>query len=189
MDQLKEFLRQASKHRFWIAIGLAALLPLIAYFVGLGGMAEQAKAEEAKVKGALDGAAKYKNGVIQNNQWKEEVVRRTDELTKDVVKSHEKLYSRQEGLLTWPAPVVKTIQEWGPKYPASTDAQFVNDAILEYTQAYDEYVEEVYRTFKPFDYKTGKGIVAAPPMAALLRPVKFREDKRPTLSDVWAAQR
>ena len=189
MDQLKEFLRQASKHRFWIAIGLAALLPLIAFFVGTGALAEQEKVESKKITDASAGAAKYRTGVIQNNQWKEEVLRRTDELTKDVVKSHEKLYGRQEGLLTWPAPVVKTIQEWGPKYPAGTDAAYVNDVILEYTQAYDEYVEQVYSTFKPFDYKTGKGIVAAPPMAALLRPVKFREGVRTTLGDVWAAQR
>ena len=189
MDQLKDFLRQASKHRFWIAIGMAALLPLIAFFVGTGALAEQEKTETKKIVDANAGAGKFKTGLVQNNQWKDEVDRRRVELTNDVGKSHEKLYGRQEGLLTWPAAVVKTIQEWGPKYPPGVDPQLVRDVILEYTQAYDEYVEEVYKTFKPFSYKDGTGIVAAPPMSALLRPVKFLENKQPTLGEVWAAQR
>ena len=33
MDQLKEVLRQMIIYRFWISVGLAALLPMIGYFV------------------------------------------------------------------------------------------------------------------------------------------------------------
>ena len=36
MDQLKEFLRQCVKYRFWISLGVAALFAIIAYFVGSG---------------------------------------------------------------------------------------------------------------------------------------------------------
>ena len=50
--------------------------------------------------------------------------------------------------------------------------------------AYPEYVDMVYKTFNPFDYETGKGIVAAPPKEELLRPAQFiaRSAKLPT----WA---
>ena len=44
MDQLKEFLRQCIKYRFWISVGVAALFAIIAYFVGSGPV--QAKAEK-----------------------------------------------------------------------------------------------------------------------------------------------
>ena len=189
MDQLKEFLQQASKHRFWIAIGFAALMPLIAWLVGTGALAEQAKTKEAEIKGANDGAKVFTRGTIQNKDWKDEVEKETNVVAKDVVRSWEKLYSAQEPLLKWPAPVAKTIQEWGPQYPKGVDIQAVNDAIFEYTQAYDEFVDQVYKTFNPFDTKTGEGIVAAAPMTTLLRPVKFVENKKPSLGDVWAAQR
>ena len=44
MDQLKEFLRQCIKYRFWISLGVAALFAIIAYF--LGSRPVQAEAEK-----------------------------------------------------------------------------------------------------------------------------------------------
>ena len=44
MDQLKEVLRQMIIYRFWISVGLAALLPMIGYFVAVGPI--QAKADQ-----------------------------------------------------------------------------------------------------------------------------------------------
>ena len=46
----------------------------------------------------------------------------------------------------------------------------------------------VYKTFKPFDYETGEGIVAAPGEAELLRPSQFSQDHLPDLGKVWSAQ-
>ena len=57
MDQLKEILQQAAKYRFWIAVGIAALLPLIAYFVGTGAIAEEEKAKTGRDQDAADRAS------------------------------------------------------------------------------------------------------------------------------------
>ena len=46
----------------------------------------------------------------------------------------------------------------------------------------------VYKTFKPFDYETGEGIVAAPPKEALLRPSEFSDEHVPGLTAIWSAQ-
>ena len=55
-------------------------------------------------------------------------------------------------------------------------------------EAYPEYVNMVYKTFKPFDYETGEGIVVAAPKEALLRPAVFLTEKPPDLGTVWSAQ-
>ena len=41
MDQVKEYLQVALKYRFWILMAIAALLPVIAYFVSAGDLAAQ----------------------------------------------------------------------------------------------------------------------------------------------------
>ena len=46
----------------------------------------------------------------------------------------------------------------------------------------------VYKTFNPFDYETGKGIVAAPSQDALLRPAVFQVEHLPNLGKIWSAQ-
>ena len=46
----------------------------------------------------------------------------------------------------------------------------------------------VYHTFNPFDYETGKGIVAAPSKEELLRPAPFTVESMPGMGKVWAAQ-
>jgi hypothetical protein len=189
MDQLKEYLRQAVKYRFWIAIGIACLLPIIAKFVGTGALAAAEKDQVTKIKGAKEGAKKYTTGIVENGPWKDQVVEKTDLLAKDVQASHEKLYGKQEPILDWPKAVVSTIAAWGEKYPTEWDVQKVNDEIQTYTEVYDAYVDTVYQTFKPFDLKTGTGIVAAPPKELLLQPMIFKEEVRPSLTEVWSAQR
>ena len=44
VEQLKEFLRQCIKYRFWISVSVAALFAIIAYFLGAGPV--QAKADK-----------------------------------------------------------------------------------------------------------------------------------------------
>ena len=52
MDQLKEYLRQAIKYRFWIAVGISALLPAIAYAVGSGPVKQKAAERTTAIKQA-----------------------------------------------------------------------------------------------------------------------------------------
>ncbi len=188
MDQLKEALRQAVKYRFWIAVGVSALLFLLAYFTGTGSLAKEEKEGSDQAKAADEGAKKYISGVVKNAPWTQAVTEKTAVLNEDVNAAWRRLYERQAPLLDWPQPVADAFAEWGEAYP-KIDPSAVTAVILRYTQAYPDYVETVYQSFKPFNFEDGMGIVAAPSKGALLRPQVFSEDSLPTLNEVWSAQR
>jgi hypothetical protein len=188
MDQLKEIIKQAIKYRFWIAVGLSALLPLIAYFVGSGSVKAKAAAETAKIEGASKNVKQYMSGTLPNGQYKGIVGERTDELSKDVNESWKKLYARQAPLLTWPDRVQERFTKWGRKWPEGVDVRDIQIAIIDYVTVYPNFVTEVYNSFKPFDPIEGSGVVSAPPEAALLRPATFTIEAPPSLGKVWAAQ-
>ena len=188
MDQLKDFLKQAIKHRFWIAVGISVLLPVIAYAVGSGPIQKKAADETAAIKGAYDGVGKYKSGVVPNAQYKPMVDEKTGELVKDVNASWKKLYARQAPYLNWPASVETRFRTWERKWPESVDASAVQLAIIEYVTAYPKFVTEVYRTFQPFDIVEGTGLVSAPAEDVLLHPFQFTIENPPELGKVWAAQ-
>src|SRR5262249_12839246 len=77
MDQLKEILKQAIKYRFWIAVGLSALLPLIAYFVGVGAVKTQAKAQSDAIEAAEKDVKQYASGNVINDQYQPVVAEKT----------------------------------------------------------------------------------------------------------------
>ncbi len=188
MDQLKEFLKQAIKYRFWIAVGLSALLPVIAYFAGAGEIQAKAKTQRDAIEGADKGVAPYMSGTPVNADYPKVVAGKTAELTTEVEQSWKKLYDRQAPLLTWPERVQERFTTWGRQWPKDVDSSAVRIAIIDYVGAYQGFVTEVYKSFKPFDYETGTGVVAAPPEEMLLRPAKFSEQEPPALGKVWAAQ-
>ena len=188
MDQLKEFLRQCIKYRFWISIGVAALFAIIAYFVGSGPV--QAKAEQ-ETKAIIQADNDVKQfAVAGRSQRSVQADRRREDgvLTKDVNTAWKQLYNRQAPLLTWPKTVQERFRKWGrngprmsPKAPSSSPWSITSRPIRNTST-------EVYKVFHPFDYETGKGIVAAPPKEALLRPAVFDPTKLPELGTIWAAQ-
>src|SRR4051812_5183323 len=102
MDQLKDILKQAIKNRFWIVVGISALLPIIAYAAGPGPTRVRAAADSAAIKGAGADVRNYAGGVVPNGQYKPIVEAKTTDLVKDVNASWKKLYERQAPLLTWP---------------------------------------------------------------------------------------
>jgi len=188
MDQLKEFLRQCIKYRFWISIGVAALFAIIAYVVGSGPVRANAEKEATTIKAAHKDVQQYVSGNVPNDQYKPIVDEKTAVLTKDVNTAWKDLYKRQAPLLTWPETVQERFRKWGRKWPENTAENAVQVAIVDYIEAYPKYVTTVYKTFHPFDYETGKGIVSAPPEEALLRPSVFDTNKLPELGKIWAAQ-
>ena len=113
--------------------------------------------------------------------YKPIVDEKTQIVTKDVNKAWKELYDRQAPLLTWPETVQERFRKWGRKWPENEDRGKVRLAIVDYIDAYPDYVDMVYKTFNPFDYETGKGIVAAPPKdaAAPAGPVLRREHAQP----------
>src|SRR4051794_11523835 len=148
MDQLKDILQQAAKHRFWIAIGVAAILSMSAWIFGTGSLAAEEKKASDSIKAAADGLKPFASGPQKNQPWTDTVKEKTTLLEKDVNASWAKLYERQAPLLDWPGPVKKWFEDdpaWDRKYPDGVDPQQVRDVILEYTQAYPEYVDVVYK--------------------------------------------
>ncbi len=188
MDQLKDFLRQAIRHRFWIAVGLSAIFSGLAYFLGSGPIQQQAVAKTAAIDSAYKGVKVYAQGKPINKQYSEIVTSKTEDLTKEVDESWKKLYDRQAPLLTWPELVEERFNAWGRQWPKDIDASAVQIAIIEYVNTYPKFVTQVYKSFHPFDPESGTGVVAAPPEVILLRPAGFSESNPPGLGKVWSAQ-
>ena len=188
LEQLKEFLRQCIKYRFWISLGAAALFSMIAYFLGAGPVQLKAEQQTKAITSAANDVKQFALPGIPNDQYKPIVDEKTGVMTKDVNSAWKQLYDRQSPLLTWPKPVQKRFREWGRQWPTNVAEGAVEVAKYDYIQAYPEYVDEVYRVFHPFDYESGTGIVAAPPKEVLLRPFVFDPTQLPDLGKIWAGQ-
>jgi hypothetical protein len=188
MDQVKEFIRQCIKYRFWISVSVAALFGIIAYFLGSGPVQAKAKTETDAINGAHKDVKQYTLPGIANDQYKPLVEEKKQILDRDVNKAWKELYTRQAPLLTWPERVQKRFQEWGRKWPENVAESAVELAKVDYVMAYPEYVDVVYKSFRPFDNESGEGVVAAPPKEMLLKPVPFDVNKLPDLGKIWAAQ-
>ena len=189
MDQLKDILKQAIKYRFWIAVGISALLADHRLLRRLRPhQGRRRRPRPPRSRAPMTDVKKYTSGVVPNAQYKPIVAEKTDELVKDVNASWKKLYARQAPLLTWPESVEERFRTWERKWPENVDASAVQLAIIEYVTAYPKFVTEVYQTFKPFDLVEGTGLVSAPAEDVLLHPFPFTIENPPELGKVWAAQ-
>jgi hypothetical protein len=188
MEQVKQVVRQLIKYRFWIAISAAALFGVIAYFMGAGPVRELANKETATIKKAETDVKTYASPTFPTAAYKPLVDEKTGILTKDVNMAWKKLYDRQAPLLTWPDTVQERFRKWGRDWPKDENAGNVTIAQVDYIAAYNDYVDMVYKTFKPFDFETGEGIVMAPPKEVLLRPAVFSDEHVPGLGKIWSAQ-
>ncbi len=188
MDQLKDILKQAVKYRFWIALSLSALLPLIGYFVGSGPIKEKALAETKKIEESAKKVANYTQPNIPNAQYPPILKTKTEIVGQDVTKAWEKLYAVQAPLLKWPERVEDRFHTWGRKWPENVDKGAVQQAISDYVLEYDKAVESTYAMVIPWEPITGNGIVVVPDKTLLLRPAVFDAANPPELGKVWAAQ-
>ncbi len=189
MEQVKDFLRLALKYRFWIAVGIASLLPIIGYFMASGAIADEEQKAKAEVESSLTAIKKFESNTRPvNASYKPLVEKEQVVLEKDVNGAWRRLYSRQAPLLTWPAVVEDRFMTWGRKWPENTQRNFVEQTIREYVETFDPYVQAVYQALNPFDPESGKGIIAAPPASMLLQPAVFDLANPPKLGEVWAAQ-
>ena len=188
LEQIKEFLRQCIKYRFWISLGVAALFAIIAYFLGSSPIQAKVDQQTKAITAAANDVKQYAQPGIPNHQYKPIVDEKTGVLTKDVNSAWKQLYSRQAPLLTWPETVQERFRQWGRKWPETVAEGAVEVAKYDYIQAYPEYVDRVYSVCNPFNYETGAGVVAAPPKEVLLRPSVFDPTKLPDLGKIWAGQ-
>src|SRR5664279_1555885 len=117
MDQVKEFLRQCVKYRFWISVSVAALFALIAYFLGAGPVQKKADDETKAITQANKDVEPFKAPGVPNGDYQKLVDEKTGVLSGDVGTAWKDLYNRQAPLLTWPEQVDKRFREWGRQWP------------------------------------------------------------------------
>lgn len=188
MDQLKEILRQAIKYRFWITAGLSILFPLVAYYSAIGSIQDKTRFEKDSVKSANNKINPYKTGSPPTARYAAVLNAKTEELAKVVSATHRDLYARQAPIFTWPEGFEDRFPKWGRKWPENVAGSEIEQAIRDYVDAYPEYVRSVYQTVRPWDPKTGKGVVVTRPIETLLFPAQFTVDEPPTLKQIWDAQ-
>jgi hypothetical protein len=188
MDQLKDILNQAIKYRFWIVVGISALMPMIGYFVASGAIKSEAEKKVAEINSTAESIKPFTSGEIRNNYFTDAVRAKTEKLSGTVDESWALLYERQAPLLDWPESLGEYFPAWGRKYPEDVDPNEIERAKDFYIRDYDEYAEKVYKTHNPFNYEDGTGIVVTPPKEALLVPSKFTRSKPPSLGQIWDAQ-
>ena len=73
-------------------------------------------------------------------------------------------------------------------YPDNVAGNEIESAIRDYVNAYPDYVKKVYEVIRPWDSKTGTGVVVTRPLEGLLFPAAFSADAPPTLKQIWDAQ-
>ena len=188
MDQLKTFLRQCVKYRFWIAVGVSILLPMIGTFVGTAPIVEATAKKTNEIKGADTDVGKYTGGSQPVPEVTRLVAEKKEALAKDVDATQRELYAMQEPLLRWPEVVEDKFRAWGRKWPENTDPGAVQQTINDYFIAYPNFIDQVYRRFKPWNPEDGQGIVYAPEKEALIKPAAFTLTSAPDLGKVWAEQ-
>lgn len=188
MDQVKTFLRQCVKYRFWIAVGLSILFPVIGYFAFSGGIVEATTKRAGEIKAADGDVSKYTAPNQPVPDVTKVVLDKKEVLAKDVDATQRKLYELQEPLLRWPEVVEDKFRTWGRTYPANVDQGAVQAAINDYTIAYPAFVSRVYKTFQPWNPEDGTGIVYAPDEKTLIKPANFTLQAAPELGKVWAEQ-
>ena len=132
--------------------------------MGAGPVQALAKTESDKITRAEKDVQKYASSSTPTKEYEPIIVEKTQVLTKDVNKAWKELYERQAPLLTWPEQVqARRFRKWGRKWPDNTDPRKVYYAIIDYVEAYPNYVKMVYQTCNPFNYETGEGVVEAGP--------------------------
>jgi hypothetical protein len=184
----KDILRLLIQNRFWIVLFIAALLPVIGYFLTAGAVKEQAEAKANEIKTAQQGAQTYASGTMPNGQYADFTQEKIGLIEKDVNEAHRRLYERQAPLLDWPAEVAPQLTEWGRDIPADISENETQRVAYFYSQVYDDYAKNVYDVVDPWDPIEGEGIVEVPPMESLLQTVTFDINNLPSIGKIWQYQ-
>ncbi|WP_152051685.1 hypothetical protein [Tautonia marina] len=184
----KDILRLLIQNRFWIVLFIAAILPVVGYFVTAGAVKEQAETKANEIKSAQQGAQSYTSGTMPNGQYADYTQKKIALIEKDVNEAHRRLYERQAPLLDWPEEVAPQLTEWGRDIPEDISENETQRVAYFYSQVYDDYAKNVYEVVDPWDPIEGEGIVEVPPMESLLQTVSFDINNLPSIGKIWQYQ-
>jgi hypothetical protein len=182
MEQLKI----AWVYRFWIIIGIVALLPIVSYFIDTRKLSRNAKARADMLKSLEDTLQKQATMKNPNDNWVKGVSDLKEALSQQVDVAWIDLYKRQAELKTWPEVVSAIYLAAGPNGEDKVDtATRVN-----YQESYLPQLEGLFDIVQPVGRPRSKGLVEMdsgviysyrPPWAdAGLNP--------PTVKQAWLAQ-
>lgn len=127
MNQIKEILSQAAKHRFWIIIGMSILLGTLAWYMAQSQLQKLYSAQETAIKGKYS-ALEQVSGVASshpNESSQEEMNRIIQSMSEDVQKAWEEQYQRQAQYLKWPdLGLPRLVEKMEKYYPVETKLTF-----------------------------------------------------------------
>src|SRR5262245_18591955 len=182
MEQLKI----AWAYRFWILIGIVALLPIVSFFVDTQKLSKNAKSRADELKGLETSLEKAAAGPNPNDNWVKGVSDLKEELSKQVDVGWIDLYKRQAQLKTWPDKVSEIYLRAGP----TGEEKVPTNVRLNYQESYLPQLEDLFNIVQPMGRPKSKGLVVMDPnLIYSYRPVWADLSKDPpTVKQAWMAQ-
>ena len=177
-----EKLQPLIKHRFWIMLGLAVLLPLIGWWMGTSELKAHIEEREKALATAFN-APKQITSDSPNPQWTQALSVINDERELKQADASKLLWEYQKEIQSWPADVHETMS----KLPYNGEPKG-READL-YRSSYFRYEQKVREILDPFDPKDLSGSVSIE--WGVKSPFVKRElwnNRPPTTKEMWESQ-
>lgn len=179
MEQLK----LAWVYRFWIIVGIVALMPIISYFVDTRKLASNAQVRAGALKGIVSNLETAAKGPNPNEKWVDAVDALRKTLDDQVGVAWVDLYKKQVEFMTWPEPVKEAYVTAGEKGDVDLSAK------NKYQEIYRDQFIELLKIVEPVDQK-GKGLVQMKQevIGRYVQPWSAESQYSVTVPEAWLAQ-
>ncbi len=180
MDQLK----LAWVYRFWIVVGVVAVMPIVGYFIDTSSLAKSADAKARELEGIKTGLDAKLKGPFPNENWVNAVNEKKDLLDGQVGGAWIELYERQKPIKTFPKEVHDTFIQKGPKGDVDVATR------LEYQKIFMNQYYDLIRSVDPVGLQGSKQLVILDADKVLLAksPTWITAGFAPTVGEAWLAQ-
>ncbi len=143
----------AWRHRFWIVLGVAVLLPIVGYFADTRGLASNAQQRAAQIQNLRKELEQLKRGPNPNDHWVAAVKQLELQMRRDVDGAWEELYRRQLKFTVWPEGFEPLASD-----PTPTGEPLTR-MLIRYKDAWQEEFAEIFRSVKPVTIFGDNGLV------------------------------
>ena len=189
-EQVKEFLRQVIKYRFWIAVVLRGLVRGHRLLHGL--RAREGQGRQRRRRTSRRPRRTSRNSPRPRSRrmpTSRSSRRRPQVVTKDVNKAWKELYDRQAPLLTWPETVQDRFRKWGRKWPETEDSARVQLAIRQLHLGLSGLRRHGLQDLQPLRLRDRQGNRRRTAQGGTAPSAPSSPTtRRPDLGKVWAAQ-
>jgi hypothetical protein len=188
MEQLK----LAWVYRFWIVIGVVALMPIVGYFVDTAKVARNAEARKRDLESTKTNLQAKLKGPFPNEKWVDGVNVKRNELSEWVDGAWIELYTKQAPIRTFPKAVEAKFLEAGPKEKTT---KVESQTLLEYQRLFKSQYFELLRSIEAkstpnVSIPNTKGLVEmSPALFDQFIPPWANDFTQPTnVPEAWLAQ-